>query len=574
MPRPLPFRRPDARPLRALALGMALLVAPFSAGAQQAGATDAGAYLTAREATLARDFAAAVPGLERLLETDPADRDLREQLISALLALGETDRAAEIAAPLAEASPPSAAAGLALGVDAFARGDFEAVLALHGGDAGGNPLVDGLAVAWAHLGQGSMSEAQAALDSVSAGERGLGAFAQYCRALMLAMVGDAEGALALIEDPQADILGALNRRGMLAYAQLLGQAERFDDALVLIDEMFGGPVYPQVARLYESYAAGQSLPFDLIGGPAEGMAEVYAVMAAALRSPESAQDSLIYAQAALAINPRLSDARIIAGQIYEEIGQHGLASEAYAAVGNDDGFALAAALGLAQTLETQGHTDEALEVLQDAVDRHPENTIAPQVLGDFLRRMNRHDEAIEAYGQALEAEEDAGRPVSWRLYFSRAVSYERSDRWPEAEADFRAALEIEPDQPTVLNYLGYSLVERQEDLDEALEMIERAVAGEPDSGYITDSLAWALYRLGRYEEALPHMERAVELLPSDPILNDHLGDVYWRNGRQREAEFQWRRAISFAPHEDLDLELIRRKIEVGLDQALREAEER
>ena len=131
------------------------------------------------------------------------------------------------------------------------------------------------------------------------------------------------------------------------------------------------------------------------------------------------------------------------------------------------------------------------------------------------------------------------------------------------------ALELNPDQPNVLNYLGYSLVEQRRNFDEALGMIERAVEGRPDSGYIVDSLGWVLYRLGRFEEAVEPMERAVELAPIDPIITDHLGDVYWAVGRKREAEFQWLRALSFDPEED-EADRIRRKLEVGLDVVLEE----
>jgi Tfp pilus assembly protein PilF len=126
----------------------------------------------------------------------------------------------------------------------------------------------------------------------------------------------------------------------------------------------------------------------------------------------------------------------------------------------------------------------------------------------------------------------------------------------------------------VLNYLGYSLVEQGRNLDEALNMIERAVAASPGSGYIVDSLGWVLYRLGRYEEAVSQMERAVELVAVDPVVNDHLGDVYWAVGREREAEFQWRRALSFVDPQDSDSEAdparMRRKLEIGLDAVLSE----
>ena len=165
---------------------------------------------------------------------------------------------------------------------------------------------------------------------------------------------------------------------------------------------------------------------------------------------------------------------------------------------------------------------------------------------------------------------DTPQRIHWVLYYTRGISHERSDQWEAAEADFRMALELEPDQPLVLNYLGYSMVEQKRDLDEALAMIELAVKGQQDDGYITDSLGWVLYRMGRYEEAVPHMLRAVELVPDDAVINDHLGDVLWRVGRKREADFQWRRALSLGPAEELDMDRVRRKIEVGLDEVYEE----
>src|SRR5690606_16124011 len=161
-------------------------------------------------------------------------------------------------------------------------------------------------------------------------------------------------------------------------------------------------------------------------------------------------------------------------------------------------------------------------------------------------------------------------PGQWVLYYTRGIAHERTKDWPAAEADFRKALELRPDQPAVLNYLGYSYLERKENYDEALAMIEKAVAERPDDGAIVDSLGWALYRLGRYEEAVGHLEKAVELMPVDSVVNDHLGDIYWAVGRTREAEFQWKRALSFEPDTEEEATRIRRKLEVGLDVVLKE----
>jgi len=184
----------------------------------------------------------------------------------------------------------------------------------------------------------------------------------------------------------------------------------------------------------------------------------------------------------------------------------------------------------------------------------------------MLREDEQFARAAEAYSAAIELI-DTEVPGHWRLYYARGITLERTDRWDEAGADFRHALELNPDQPNVLNYLGYSLVEMRRNLAEAEQMIRTAVEQRPQDGYITDSLGWVLYRLGRYEEAVAPMERTVELLPVDPIVNDHLGDVYWMVGRKLEAEFQWKRALSFEPEPEEE-KRIRRKLEVGLDQVL------
>jgi Flp pilus assembly protein TadD len=215
--------------------------------------------------------------------------------------------------------------------------------------------------------------------------------------------------------------------------------------------------------------------------------------------------------------------------------------------------------------------DAALEVMEKLSVSHANLPVVHSAMGDLLRGADRFEDAEKAYDRSLALWE--GREnTDWRTLYTRGIVHERLDNWDKAEADFRAALAISPGEPNVLNYLGYSLVEQHRKLDEALEMIEQAVAARPQSGYIIDSLGWALFRLGRYEEAVPHMERAAELMSIDPVINDHLGDVYWAVGRKLEAEFQWKRALSFIEYgevsQDADPDRIRRKLDVGLDQVL------
>ena len=185
-----------------------------------------------------------------------------------------------------------------------------------------------------------------------------------------------------------------------------------------------------------------------------------------------------------------------------------------------------------------------------------------------MRRDEQYAEAAVAYDGALALIPD---PEShhWPLFYQRGISYERSKQWDKAEADFRKALDLQPDQPLVLNYLGYSWVEMRKNLAEAQAMIEKAVEQRPEDGYIVDSLGWVLYRLGDFPGAVKHLERAVELRPVDPVINDHFGDALWQVGRRIEARFQWKRALSFEP-EDKDAIRIRKKLAQGLDKVMAE----
>ena len=171
-------------------------------------------------------------------------------------------------------------------------------------------------------------------------------------------------------------------------------------------------------------------------------------------------------------------------------------------------------------------------------------------MGDLLRGEDRFAEAEAAYTRALQRLPAIDRR-HWRLLYARGIAYERTKRWPQAEADLLKALELEPEQPFVLNYLGYSWVDQGLNLDRAKAMLHRAVELRPEDGFIVDSLGWAYFRLGEHDKAVTYLERAVELEPGDPVINDHLGDGYWRVGRTREARFQWQRALTFEPEPEL-----------------------
>lgn len=216
----------------------------------------------------------------------------------------------------------------------------------------------------------------------------------------------------------------------------------------------------------------------------------------------------------------------------------------------------------AQALNALGRSNEAIQLLSVLDQTREGRTDAISELGILLRQQNRYDEAAVAYTEALARIETISAR-HWLLYYIRGIAYDRAKKWPLAEKDMLRALELSPDHPQVLNYLGYTWVEQGRNLVDAFDMIEKAVEQRPTDGYIVDSLGWAHYMLGNFEEATKHLERAVELRPDDPVINDHLGDAFWQVGREREAKYQWQRALIFDPEPDL-----RTEIELKLRQGL------
>lgn len=521
----------------------------------------AGAFLSSRVAVTHSDFEEMAASYDRLLQTDPDNPDFRELSMQGHLLAGNFERAVERAAEITASGSASNVGNLIMQADAFKRSVYDVAIAAIEEGAQTGPLTDPMARAWAELGRGSMSDALAAFDVVIAEREELAPFALYFKALALALVGDLERAETLLTGEAEGPVG-LSRRGVVAHISILSQLGRMDDALRLTDAMFGTAPDQDVTDLRAALQEGREIPFETITSARDGMAETYFTLATALPVERGDWLPLIYARLALALRPDHAEAILFTGQLLERAEQYSLANAVYDRMPVDNPQYLAAQLGKANALARSGDVERAIESLRALSRERPGSVLVHSALGDQLRREEEFEQADAAYGRALDLLESV-EERHWVLLYTRAITLERLGEWERAEPEFRRVLDFVPDEPQVLNYLGYSLIDKGLNLDEALGMIERAVEAEPDSGYIVDSLGWAYYRLGRYDEAVPVMERAVELMPTDPILNDHLGDVYWAVGREREARFQWRRALSFAPHPDLDVDLVRRKIEDG-----------
>ncbi|KMK66609.1 tetratricopeptide repeat protein [Puniceibacterium sp. IMCC21224] len=548
-----------------------VLAAALGAPAAGTAAGISGDYLAARQANYSGDYKAAAKYYGQAILLDPGNGDLMERGVLANLSLGDFDRAIALADQLSDGGFSSQIGYMAQMAGLAASENYSAILKQVDANKGVGVLIDGLVQAWSELGQGDLSAALVKFDEVATID-GMGPFAAYHKALALASVGDFEGAETIFAAGTAGGM-QMTRRGTVARAEILSQLDRNADAVAMIDESFGPDPDPGLSTLRADLAAGTRLPFSHISGARDGLAEVFYTLAGALSNEMNDDFTLLYTRVAVYLRPDHVDALLLGAELLEKLEQNDLAVAAYKQVPRDNPAYYAAELGRANALRASGKVDAAVEVLEQLAETHGDLPLVQSTLGDLLRQQEHFEDAITAYTRALDTF-DEPNVTQWFLYYARAISHERLDHWDESEADFRAALELNPEQPQVLNYLGYSLVEKQQKLDEALNMIERAVAARPDAGYIVDSLGWVLYRLGRYQEAVGHMEHAAELMAVDPVVNDHLGDVYWAVGRKLEAQFQWKRALSFADWEDAseeaDTDRIRQKIAVGLDQVLRE----
>ena len=556
------LRRFLLAPTLAFALGVGL---PQGISAQDG---VAGPYLAARLAGFSNDYLEAAEYYGRLIARDPSDPGIVENAMVVFAVIGDFDSAAEVAALGNERPNPRQLSELILLIDDLRTERYAQAMERLGDGSVAGPLLEGLLQGWAEVGLGRMGNALAAFDALAQRE----AFAEFAyihRAFALAQVGDFENAEAILSGEQYGP-PRLGPRGLMARAQMLVQLDRRDQALALLDQALVQRGTAELATLRAEIASGEALAYTTIATPREGMAEAFYTLAAVVNGEAAESYTLIHSRAAMALDPRHVDATILTAEVFDSIGQYRLANQTLDTVPEDHPAFVEAEVARAEVLFADGRETESIDVLKALSAQHPERDLVWSALGDANRRTSNFEDAHAAYTRAIDLK-GTPEPRDWFIHYTRGITNERTKRWDEAERDFETALRLRPDQPLVLNYYGYSLVERRERLDDALEMIKKAVEGRPEDGYITDSLGWVYYRLDRFEDAVAPMERAVALEPLDAVINDHLGDVYWKVGRKREAEFQWRRALSFIPEindTEADPNRIRRKLEVGLDVVL------
>ena len=552
---------------RSLAVSQATdgLVPRLADGDGAGGRSPAGTFLAAIQARTDGDFARAADFYEIALQANPDNLALAADLLRVTLADGRHDAATRIARELVKSATGDPLPSLVLAAELVRVGDHERALPLveNLASRGSTALLGLLVKAWINAGLGDAERASAALEVLSknAASRGFAAFhgaliAEYLERYEIAEIGYAKS-MELTQNASLRMVEAqaafLRRRGRTeeAIAAYTAYLER-DPANPLIDAELAA------ARRGDAAAA-------FIESPAAGLAEACFNVAGELAREGAVEEATIFARLAIRLRPDFAVARTLLASIYERLERWEAAMAIYRGIDVDSPYGWNARMRIAGDLDRLDRLDAAHEILETMAGERPTRTDALIALGDMLRARDAWDGAVAAYDRAFARIATIGER-DWALLYTRGIALERSGQWDRAEVDFLQALGLRPDQPFVLNYLGYSWIEQGRNYDRALDMLRKAASLRPRDGYITDSLGWVYYRLGQYAEAVRWLERAAELVPDDPVINDHLGDAYWRVDRRVEARFQWRRALSFEPATE-EVAVIETKLDKGMEDA-------
>jgi tetratricopeptide (TPR) repeat protein len=521
-----------------------------------------GTYLAGRHAEQLRDYPAAVAWFDKAIAADPNAPELISRTFMMAVGAGDFDRARALADQELKLDPGDALANLVLLIDRLKSGDTAGAIKYASGlpQDGVHRFIAPLALAWTRMAAGDLPGADTALQQLDK-FNGFQPLKNFQLGLLYDFAGQADKATSFYDKTLADN-PQLNWRLTDAIANFYERHGKADKAKALYQKFIDQNVGSEIAQTVLA-ARGPGVPKPLIGPASEGLAEAMFDLASVLNQTETIDLALVYARFALELQPNFRLGQLLLADVLTTQEKPDQSLAVLQQIPRSSPYSWSARLRIAANLDSLDRSDEAIAQLKEMAAEAPKTIGADVQLGDVLRNKKRFAEAAAAYNEAIERAGAEGLPDRWALFYDRGVSYERAGDWKKAEADLEHALELKPDQPLVLNYLGYSWIDKGQKLDQGVKMIEKAVELRPEDGYIVDSLGWAHYRMGDYTGAVEYLERAVELVPSDPTINDHLGDAYWRNGRMTEARYQWRRALQFGPDKD-DMPAIEAKLDHGL----------
>ncbi|MGZ5988143.1 MAG: tetratricopeptide repeat protein [Rhizomicrobium sp.] len=551
----------------AAAFGLAALVsACASTGmqgaspAENAQAAEYGNYLSARFAASQHNLKDAAAYYRASVAANPNNPQLLGLAFFFATSSGDIESAGQLAEKVVAVTPDDRAGRLTLAVVAMKHHDYAGARKIIAMSAKGpfTSLTVSLIDGWAAAGLGDKAAATADIATMRA-QDGADTMGMFHLALLSDYLGDKE----LAETSYRTVMNdGATPRVIDAYGRFLERSGRTADATSFYTKFSVDSGVKQIAAAGLARIKAGVKPDALVTKPEDGAAEALFGIASALTDQSSVDVSILYLRLALYLRPSLDLGAVLLADRLEGLQKYEDAIEVYRTVDKSSAYFRLASVEIALDEARLQKNDAAIADLKVITSTDPTDIDAWTALGDTYRSSQKFAEASDAYDHAI-ALLGPGSAKDWPIYFARAVSEEGAKNWNAAEVDLKKALQLAPDEPAVLNYLGYSYIDQNRNIPEALAMLEKAHALKPTDGYIADSVGWAYFKLGRYADAARTLENAVELIPGDPTINDHLGDAYWRVGRKVEAKFQWSHALSFGPEVDQKA-LIEKKLKDGL----------
>ncbi|WP_431321545.1 tetratricopeptide repeat protein [Rhizobium sp. YTU87027] len=530
-----------------------------------------GAFLAARTADVDHDYETAIELYKKALQIEPGNPEIRQRLMISLLLNGDIKDGVKYANDLKGDPTVERITTIVRSMDAIRRGEYKTAESLlkYSGPNDLDRMMNDLLAAWARVGAGRGKDALAMVQKMK-GPDWVGIFKSYNAGAIAIVNGDIRAARQNLNDAVLDKDGGATApdtfmRAVMALARLeasQGNKQKALDAISVGDNLL--PNYAPLNALRQSIEKGEKQE-QQIQTAKQGAAGVLFSIGGALNRDGAEDIVSLYLQTAKTLDPDSADTLVMLGGIAEKQEQMDRAIALYKQVPENSPMRRISELQLGLALAQGGKVEEARKHLQSLIASDPKDIRSYLAYGSVLSDAKDYVAMADNYDKAVEVLGPLPGKGAWTVFFQRGIAYERLKKWDQAEPNFRKALELNPDQPQVLNYLGYSWIDMNRNLDEGLAMIKKAVDLRPDDGYIIDSLGWAYFRLNRFDDAVEELEKAAQIKAGDATINDHLGDAYWRVGRKLEAVYQWNRALGSDP-EASEIPKIKEKIANGLPQ--------
>lgn len=499
--------------------------------------TLSGNYLAGRFAQRQQDWDAAQSYMNVVANIDHGNELIEQRAFLLSLGAAQYDRAKTLAESLST-KEHSELALIYLACDALSRDDYQAAKKFTGllPAEGFGQYTRPLLTAWAYVGEGNKDAAlKLLLDSSDAEDPTYNIHA----ALIEELAGNAGAAAAHYKSA---IENGLTLHTAVLAARFLNNHGEQDIAEAIYDNL--GKMYPFnpfINALSNSPANAK----PNITRAADGAGIALFDLATLLYERRAYESAQIYGNMALLLTPDFPFVSLMIGDIAAVNEQYDTAISHYKHIPRESSAHWLAQMRIAEVYEASDRLGQAIRLLSDLSLIKETRLQALVTLGDIYRRHDQFENAITAYDSVLKDVPELTKD-HWAIVYARGMSLERVKNWERAEKDLLTALKFQPDNPMILNFIGYSWADQGIHLDKALHYTRKAAVMRPDDGYIVDSFGWALYRSGRFLESVEQLEKAVGLIPDDSTVLSHLGDAYWQVGRHNEARFKWKVALELS----------------------------